>query len=374
MTSEIVFMNKKAIVMAADSVVTFPDHHTYEGVDKLFKLTNDPPMGIMIFGSAYFGDVPLETLISNYSKRTNFNIINDILLIKEDFINYLAKNTTISTESKFVDENFEIFENKIFNLFNDFSKEEIHYYLNEYKNEEICSFLEKELYDYKFDKIIKEFNLSKCLNLLKKCFSLDLLGFSSGIVISGFNEKDNFPSIVSFNLFFNDNGKVIFKNNFQKLNNSNGSVFPFAETDVIDTFFSGFNYYIKNNILSYYEDSNMRLLNNIENMIKLNKNIKNEDLMDIIDCLYRIKDFNEMVNDLDNFLNEIKFLSYVPILNSIERLSKFELANIAELLIRMTAISRKINMDLESVGGDIDVAIISKGDGFVWVNNKSNFN
>ena len=362
MTSEIVFMNKKAIVMAADSVVTFPDHHTYEGVDKLFKLTNDPPMGIMIFGSAYFEDVPLETLISNYSKRTNFNIINNILVIKEDFINYLAKNTTISTESKFVDENFEIFENKIFNLFNDFSKEEIYYYLNEYKNEEICSFLEKELYDYKFDKIIKDFNLSKCLNLLKKCFSLDLLEFSSGIVISGFNEKDNFPSIVSFNLFFNDNGKVIFKNNFQKLNNSNGSVFPFAETDVIDTFFSGFNYYIKNNILSYYEDSNMRLLKNIENVIKLNKNIKNEDFND------------KGVVNLDNFLNEIKFLSYVPLLNSIERLSKFELASIAELLVRMTAISRKINMDLESVGGDIDVAIISKGDGFVWVDNKSDFN
>lgn len=35
-------------------------------------------------------------------------------------------------------------------------------------------------------------------------------------------------------------------------------------------------------------------------------------------------------------------------------------------LIHITSLKRKISSDLESVGEDIDVALISKGDGFIW--------
>lgn len=71
MTSEILIMNKNAIVMAADSAVTVEGSKTYNGVNKLFMLSNDPPMGIMIFGAAYFESIPMETLIKEYRKKTD---------------------------------------------------------------------------------------------------------------------------------------------------------------------------------------------------------------------------------------------------------------------------------------------------------------
>ncbi|WP_157078620.1 hypothetical protein [Methanobrevibacter filiformis] len=39
-------------------------------------------------------------------------------------------------------------------------------------------------------------------------------------------------------------------------------------------------------------------------------------------------------------------------------------------IIHITSLKRKVEEGLETVGGDIDVAIISKGDGFIWAKRK----
>jgi len=36
-------------------------------------------------------------------------------------------------------------------------------------------------------------------------------------------------------------------------------------------------------------------------------------------------------------------------------------------------LTRRVSMDAETVGGPIDVAVISKGDGFVWIKRKHYF-
>lgn len=45
----------------------------------------------------------------------------------------------------------------------------------------------------------------------------------------------------------------------------------------------------------------------------------------------------------------------------------------AEALVSLTAFKRRVSMDTETVGGPIDVAVISKGDGFVWIKRKHYF-
>jgi hypothetical protein len=54
-------------------------------------------------------------------------------------------------------------------------------------------------------------------------------------------------------------------------------------------------------------------------------------------------------------------------------LPKSELAAMAEALVNLTSFKRKVSMELETVGGPIDVAVISKGDGFIWVKRKHYF-
>jgi len=45
----------------------------------------------------------------------------------------------------------------------------------------------------------------------------------------------------------------------------------------------------------------------------------------------------------------------------------------AESLVSLTSFKRKVTMESETVGGPIDVAVISKGDGFIWIKRKHYF-
>ncbi len=45
----------------------------------------------------------------------------------------------------------------------------------------------------------------------------------------------------------------------------------------------------------------------------------------------------------------------------------------AESLVNLTKFRRRITPERETVGGPIDVAIITKGDGFIWVKRKHYF-
>jgi hypothetical protein len=43
-------------------------------------------------------------------------------------------------------------------------------------------------------------------------------------------------------------------------------------------------------------------------------------------------------------------------------------------MVNLTSFKRKVSLDeVETVGGEIDVAVISRGDGFVWIKRKHYF-
>jgi hypothetical protein len=62
-----------------------------------------------------------------------------------------------------------------------------------------------------------------------------------------------------------------------------------------------------------------------------------------------------------------------PILAVLDGLPKDELAAMAEALVGLTSFKLRVSEGSESVGGPIDVAVISKGDGFVWIKRKHYF-
>ena len=60
-------------------------------------------------------------------------------------------------------------------------------------------------------------------------------------------------------------------------------------------------------------------------------------------------------------------------LDAVEFLDKSELAALAESLVSLAALRQKVSLDMETVGGPVDVAVISKGDGFIWISRKYYF-
>lgn len=89
----------------------------------------------------------------------------------------------------------------------------------------------------------------------------------------------------------------------------------------------------------------------------------------------------EMHGILDGILNQVgkdlenhRQKSFVgPIIQAVASLPKEELALLAEALVKLTSLKRKISLEPETVGEPVDVAVISKGDGFVWIRRKHYF-
>ena len=45
----------------------------------------------------------------------------------------------------------------------------------------------------------------------------------------------------------------------------------------------------------------------------------------------------------------------------------------AASLVNLNSFKKRISMNIETVGGPVDVAVISKGDGFIWIDRKHYF-
>nr|WP_315020167.1 hypothetical protein [uncultured Aminipila sp.] len=79
--------------------------------------------------------------------------------------------------------------------------------------------------------------------------------------------------------------------------------------------------------------------------------------------------YNTFIEKVD----EIKRHTSGPFVAMVDSLDKLELAELAESLVNLTSLKRKVSLDAETVGGPIDVAIITKNEGFIWVKRKYYF-
>nr|EKX9276880.1 hypothetical protein [Klebsiella pneumoniae] len=126
------------------------------------------------------------------------------------------------------------------------------------------------------------------------------------------------------------------------------------------TFVRGFN----NSIINFMGNTVSQLSNVIlENLRErgVSDEISEQKLAslkdDIIDRVQRYCD--------ENFTQKVT--------NMLTSLSKKDLSYMAESLVNLSAFKLKISDSYETVGGPIDVAIISKTDGFVWIKRKLYF-
>jgi hypothetical protein len=82
----------------------------------------------------------------------------------------------------------------------------------------------------------------------------------------------------------------------------------------------------------------------------------------------------EIEKQLANIMQQLHHYKYekvtIPMQTVISLLPKEELAILAESLINLESLSQRMSLNLETVGGPIDVAVISKNEGFEWVKRK----
>jgi hypothetical protein len=198
-------------------------------------------------------------------------------------------------------------------------------------------------------------------------------GAPTGLVFAGYGTNDLVPSLVEYLVAgFADGYLHVHKQREVKVVDTDSCVIPFAQSDVVATFMNGVapDYLqtvlttVRKVIGSYPKVLLDRVAASVELTGEQRKAIE-RDLRGIGRALNR-----RMRGVIERFQEE-EFSG--PVLQMVAGSSKSELASIAESLVFLTSLRRQFSTDEESVGGPIDVAVISRGDGFVWIKRKHYF-
>lgn len=379
MTSEILIMTPNAIAMAADSVVTVSNKKTYEGVNKLFMLSNNPPMGIMIYSNANFFNFPMETIIKDFREKVktlekHHTTVNEFKTTFEQYLKKICESNnqlffrSIKDEIDFFVEDFKKEIENNGNILHQIIPENLSIDLDKYVKK-----VNSVDFDSYFEEQVKELvDNSDDITLLKKIFfGNKIYNQFIGVVISGFNQDDLFPSSISFKIITIDNSFVIEHIEENSVNKETSVVLtPFAQVDTITNFLNGIDDSTAFQIITYftkvieeYSDKLIQVINS-SNIIDSEKSFKLNEINE---------DKNKICYDFSIFIDKLKKENHNPIIKSMESLPKEELANLSESLINITSMKLKVQDNLETVGGDVDVAIITKGDGFIWTKRKHYF-
>jgi hypothetical protein len=195
----------------------------------------------------------------------------------------------------------------------------------------------------------------------------------TGLVFAGFGQNEIFPSLVAYKLDGVILGKLKMLETDREItsrNKANGRILPFAQREMVDRFLYGidpeFEHAIEQYIEAAVEDAGEAVVEALKGRqptgasAKLKKLVARNTAAAVIRWRERAAPAykREFVRDIQ------RMILLMP---------KQELASLAQELINLTSVKRKFSSETESVGGPIDVALISRTDGFVWVRRKHYF-
>ena len=397
MSAEVILMNKNGIAIAADSAVTIGNKtKIYNTADKMFMLSKYAPVGILIYNSASIMGIQLEIIIKQYRRKLGEKTFQTLKEYCDDFMSYCIEFANNYSGEKI---ELEIINNQILNKCDEIfrivlsmANKEVG--KNSFKNDnELMEFInikiieivdrtnveinDEVMDDLYYNNILSKLDTSNIIDFCSETYKINLKEETkkkimlklndiirnkkywdrsnfTGIAITGYGDNEIFPVCIQIETLGIINNKVLKlnENSFQITHEQNSQIIPLAQTDVMDEFFLGINNEInqiyvkkfKNGIASEKDES-------VKNkIIQLNTSIEEEK--------------NKLVKD--RLMNIHRSLSFLP---------RDEMIYMAEGMINLTSFKRRLVLDnfSETVGGPIDIAFISKGDGFIWIKRKKYF-
>lgn len=196
-------------------------------------------------------------------------------------------------------------------------------------------------------------------------------GAVSGVVLAGFGEDELFPVLWNCQVRSVLTSRVLQRTAPQSepLQLQMGAMIrPFAQAEMVHSFMNGIDPTLRITIESAVSDLVQRFADHLAGI---------SGLAGAALATFKANASTTAGSLNQGFRNEIEAYcrqKHVdPVLAAIGLLPKDELAVMAETLVSLTSFKRKMSRDAETVGGDVDVAVISKGDGYIWVKRKHYF-
>jgi hypothetical protein len=415
MTAEVAVLNRNAVALAADSAVTLqlPEGPKIYQTNKLFTLSKYEPVGIMIYGAADFMNVPWETIVKRYRAQLGPRKLERLDDYGRDFLAFIErrsnlfprvrqenscysfvrnwlrdlKNRLRSEAERIIESRGSISERKVRSLFRDVLNADIkhlrqHPKLPRFARVDARSMVRScrrairlavldELEKLETAAPRALFEQGAVLAMTRNLYWHD----ESGIVIAGFGESEFLPSLRCYTV------DLMVRNRLRVLENpakrtditetESAAVIAFAQSEMVALFMNGIDEdyadFIGGFIAELLQDRYPTALGNL-----LQKHIphRTRDRM-----LRRLRKLGEQLTDNlgTNVSTYSRMMHSEPIIDIVNQLPKEELAAMAEALVNLTSFKRHVTRQAETVGGPIDVAVISRGDGFIWIKRKHYF-
>lgn len=427
MTAEIAVLNKTAVALAADSAMTISAGHKQEKIfdtaDKLFELSLSDPIGIMIYNGMTFMGIPLPVVIKEFRAQcAQFEKVQDAADSFLNFLQQIGKDSPASTHRlailsivqpllERIDEDFrerffflvqeaqapdnaatqtQEVENSVQDAFGEIANVAFEFVIVRLEN----GISKYPLGDFvgggepHFDEAtiaqlselvanmtggFPSTSQDRVISLIKKMLASSYLSAGrTGLVIAGFGSQERFPTLVSYEIDGIVCGKLKFKkSNFHDIDREGDKavVLPFAQKEMVDRFLYGLDDEIQKNIYDFCRNTVGTISQSIVDSLNFAK-IEDKD-----NLLAHAKEAEKVFlkNLKSGGFSQIIATSKSEIEEMVEFMPKPELAKMAEALIDLTSIKRRVSKGMETVGGAVDVAVISKSDGFVWIKRKHYF-
>ena len=400
MTAIVAVLNKHAAAIAADSAVTMGNtHKVVNSANKIFTLSKYHPVAVMTYSNAAFMGVPWDIIIKEYRKELGekaFHFLKDYV---DDFIRFLHSRHFFcddKTQRSFLrlqlDSFVTICRNEIFRekgmkpeeQTSDVLVEKLQICMESNKQTLKCP--EFDGYEYDAFKNIafaevedyaklKELDIQEvlCESFFYYLSARLNNSLGTGLVFVGYGESEIYPSLFPINVSLGiDNHLRYFvdEDNIAIISEHgpDAVICPFAQVDVTQTIIRGINPSFQDIIYNVIKESIKSFSNAITS--KLDADPSTATVSSAIKGL----DTESVIRDITLQINKEMRDTYTePLLNTVVSLDKEDMANMAESFISLTSLVRRMQPGEETVGGPVDVAVISKGDGFVWINRKHYF-
>lgn len=400
MTAIVGVLNKHAVAIAADSAVTMGNtHKVVNSANKIFTLSKYHPVAVMTYNNAAFMGTPWDIIIKEYRKQLGekgFSFLKDYV---DDFISFLHNRHFFCDDQtqhgfmKFILDSFynlccdEIRRDKGIAqevaLTSDLVEEKLNQCLTNNKTADKCiEFASFSFEDFKkyansdIETYAKSIGFGNNI-LLTETFYYYLsakfsMPFYTGLVFVGYGESEIYPSLYPINIVFGiDNHlKYVVDNNVVKISEHGpeAAIVPFAQVDVTQTIIRGINPSFQDIIYNVIDKSVKSLSGAIT------KILDTDPLTSVVSAAVKGLDLDSVIRNITLQIDKEMSETYTdPLLNTVVSLDKEDMANMAESFISLTSLVRRMQPGEETVGGPVDVAVISKGDGFVWINRKHYF-
>ncbi len=409
MTAEIAILNRNAVALAADSAVTIGEGKIYNSVDKLFQLSVHSPIGLMIFGHPNCLGVPMEVLIREFRREHGAGNFDTVEECANTFLKYLQKGASYperielegalalvrglldeikgEIETMVVEAIFNGGGGSAVSVRDEATRRVVEAKITEleklgddhaFEGLDVLHLVERDWSEFRdlfnfigepSDDLLERYRHLVVLRIRKVLIS----DHAVGLVFAGFGRSETFPHLVHLEIEARAFGRLKSRRVEEACfdMNQNGvdaHIAAFAQREVVETFLSGVIPEIDQFSRQYMAKAVKALAEMFTGREVLGNLILEPSVQATID-----KVLENVVEKFSDELTTTQRQYRAQVESMVRFMPKGELAHLAEALVNLQSLRRRVSSDLESVGGPVDVAVVTKTEGFVWIRRKHYF-